>query len=52
MSVETAYVRPRYPGYIALQRSGGAPIIDHLRNSTTATQALEGVEELYRQSRL
>ncbi len=52
MSVETAYVRPRYPGYIALQRVGGEPIIDHLRNRTTATQALERVEELYRQSRL
>lgn len=49
-SVETAYVRPRYPGYIELQRAAGAPIIEFLRGGTTAVHALERVEGLYRKS--
>jgi multiple sugar transport system substrate-binding protein len=49
-SIETAYVRPRYPGYIALQRKAGLPIIDFLRGGITADRALEHVEQLYRRS--
>lgn len=49
-SIESAYVRPRYPGYIALQGSAGAPIAAFLRGEATAVQTLEAVEKLYRQS--
>lgn len=49
-SIESAYVRPRYPGYIALQRSAGVPIARFLRGETTAAQTLESVDRLYRQS--
>jgi multiple sugar transport system substrate-binding protein len=49
-SIESAYVRPRYPGYIALQRSAGAPIAGFLRGEATAGQTLERMDRLYRQS--
>jgi multiple sugar transport system substrate-binding protein len=49
-SIESAYVRPRYPGYIALQRSAGVPIAGFLRGEATAAQTLEIVDGLYRQS--
>jgi multiple sugar transport system substrate-binding protein len=50
-SIQTAYVRPRYAGYIALQRSAGLPIIDYLHKGITALQALQRIEQLYRESR-
>jgi multiple sugar transport system substrate-binding protein len=50
-SLLTAYVRPRYPGYLALQRSGGKPITEYLRHGTTPIKALESIEQLYRRSR-
>ncbi len=49
-SVESAYVRPRYPGYIALQRAGGVPITGFLRGEATAAQTLESLDDLYRRS--
>jgi multiple sugar transport system substrate-binding protein len=49
-SIESAYVRPRYPGYIALQGSAGVPIAGFLRGELTAAQTLEAVDKLYRQS--
>ena len=49
-SIQAAYVRPRYPGYIALQRSAGVPVIEYLRRQTTAIHALQQLEDLYRQS--
>ena len=49
-SLETAYVRPRYPGYIALQRNAGLHIIDFLRGGMAADRALDRMEQLYRQS--
>jgi multiple sugar transport system substrate-binding protein len=49
-SVQTAYQRPRYSGYIALQRSAGVPVIEYLRRQTTAVHALQQLEDLYRQS--
>lgn len=49
-SIQSAYVRPRYPGYIALQRAAGLPIAGFLRGETTAVQALECLDDLYRQS--
>jgi multiple sugar transport system substrate-binding protein len=49
-SMESAYIRPRYPGYIALQQSAGVPIADFLRGEATTAQTLGKVDSLYRQS--
>lgn len=49
-SVATAYVRPRYPGYVGLQRAAGLPIVEFLRGGATAVAALERVEQLYLKS--
>jgi multiple sugar transport system substrate-binding protein len=49
-SATTAYVRPRYPGYIALQHSAGLPIVEYLHQRITATQALQDLDRIYRKS--
>lgn len=49
-SVWTAYVRPRYAGYVELQRTAGALIIEFLRQEATVTATLEGLDTLYRRS--
>jgi multiple sugar transport system substrate-binding protein len=49
-SIESAYVRPRYPGYITLQRTAGVPIAAFLRGEATAAQTLDSMDSLYRQS--
>lgn len=49
-SIKTAYMRPRYPGYIALQLSAGLPIIEYLRNEATAANTLQYLDDLYQQS--
>ena len=49
-SIQTAYVRPRYSGYIRLQEQGGLPIIKYLRRNISATDALDTVDALYRAS--
>lgn len=49
--IETAFVRPRYPGYVALQRAAGFPIREHLRGNISAARALNQLDDLYRQSR-
>lgn len=49
-SIEAAYVRPRYPGYIALQRAAGVPIASFLLGESTPAQTLERMDNLYRQS--
>ena len=46
--IETAYVRPRYRGYIALQEQAGIPIAQYLRNGGDAAQVLEKVDDLFR----
>lgn len=51
-SLENAVMRPRYPGYIGLQGSGGQAIIEYLRNQTTAANALQRIDVLYRESLL
>jgi multiple sugar transport system substrate-binding protein len=50
VSIESAYVRPRYPGYIKLQQAAGVPIAAFLRGEATATRALDSMDSLYRQS--
>jgi multiple sugar transport system substrate-binding protein len=47
-SIETAYVRPRYPGYIALQRAGGEVVAAFLKYEITAVEALQRLDNLYR----
>jgi len=49
-SIETAYVRPRYPGYIALQRTGGEVVAAFLKHGITAAEALQRLDHLYRSS--
>ncbi len=49
-SILTASVRPRYAGYIALQRSAGMLIVEYLRHKVTAARTLQGLDNLYRQS--
>lgn len=49
-SMERAHVRPRFPGYIALQGAAGKPIGAFLRREITAARALKQIEELYRLS--
>jgi multiple sugar transport system substrate-binding protein len=48
--IESAYVRPRYAGYIALQRAGGFPIREYLRGNISADRAWQQLDNLYRQS--
>jgi multiple sugar transport system substrate-binding protein len=50
-TVDHAYVRPRYPGYIELQARAGNPIQDYLRGRTTPKTALETIDRLYRETK-
>jgi len=49
-SVETAYVRPRYRGYVGLQESGGDAIGEFCKHRCNARQTLEQINLLYRGS--
>ncbi len=49
-SIETAYVRPRYPGYVGLQEHAGEAIVECLRHHGNTHKALEQVDALYRAS--
>jgi multiple sugar transport system substrate-binding protein len=49
-SIETAIMRPRYPGYIALQGAAGMPIADYLRGKSTLRDVLEQLDRLYKSS--
>jgi multiple sugar transport system substrate-binding protein len=48
--MESAFVRPRYDGYVPLQGWAGQPITHYLRGEMTAEAALESIEARYRQS--
>ncbi len=47
-SIETAIVRPRYAGYIALQAAAGETIATHFRGELSMDQAVDQIEDLYR----
>jgi multiple sugar transport system substrate-binding protein len=47
-SIETAYVRPRYRGYVSLQESGGKEIVEFCRYRGDARHTLERLDALYR----
>lgn len=49
-TIETAYVRPRYRGYIHLQERAGLPIVQYLRDGGSPSQALDQIDSLYRAS--
>lgn len=49
-SIETAIVRPRYPGYIALQSAAGKALTACFHGELSVRQAVDQVEHLYRLS--
>jgi multiple sugar transport system substrate-binding protein len=52
-SVETAYLRPRYPGYVDFQARAGEPIVQYLRaGASSPAVVVETLNELYRQTRI
>jgi multiple sugar transport system substrate-binding protein len=50
-SIQAAQVRPRYAGYIQLQRSAGTEVAACLQGVLKPRQAIDRIEELYRRSR-
>jgi multiple sugar transport system substrate-binding protein len=48
--MESAFVRPRYDGYVPLQVPAGQMIARHLRSEMSAEAALETIDVQYRQS--
>jgi multiple sugar transport system substrate-binding protein len=49
-SIETAYVRPRYPCYVGLQERAGEAIVEYSKDHGNAQKALEQIDALYRLS--
>lgn len=49
--MDRAHVRPRYPGYIALQGSAGPLVVDYLRHGGATAPVLDRIDALYRRSR-
>ena len=49
-TVETAYVRPRYSGYVEFQAMAGVPIVEHLRIGGSSAEVVEELNELHRRS--
>lgn len=50
ISIETAYVRPRYKGYVGLQERAGEVITQHCRHHGQTRKTLEEIDALYRSS--
>lgn len=49
-SIETAYVRPRYPGYVGLQERAGEAIVEYCRHHGNTQKTIEEIDALYRAS--
>lgn len=49
-SVERAYVRPRYAGYVQLQEAAGIPIATYLQEGGNAESVLDQIDAMYRAS--
>lgn len=49
-SIETAYVRPRYKGYVGLQERAGETIAQFCKTHGNTRKALEEIDALYRSS--
>lgn len=50
-TLDRAFVRPRYSGYLHFQDRAGDPIHEFLRNGGSATRVLDTINAMYRQSR-
>jgi len=50
-TLDRAFIRPRYNGYVKFQDHAGDPIHAFLRHGGNAGQVLDNLNELYRQSR-
>ncbi len=50
ISIETAYVRPRYKGYVGLQERAGEVMAQHCRRHGQTRKTLEEIDALYRSS--
>ena len=48
--IDTAYVRPRYRGYIALQEQSGIPIAQYIREGGQAAEVLDKIDDSFRSS--
>jgi multiple sugar transport system substrate-binding protein len=49
-ALEAAYVRPRYPGFLAFQEQGGDIVHRHLRDDGDADAVLDALDAAYRAS--
>jgi len=49
-SIETAYVRPRYKGYVGLQERAGEAIAQYCKHHGNTRKTLEEINALYRSS--
>jgi multiple sugar transport system substrate-binding protein len=49
-SIETAYIRPRYPGYVNLQERAGKAVAEYCKQHGNTYQLLERIDTLYRSS--
>jgi multiple sugar transport system substrate-binding protein len=47
-SIEAACMRPRYPGYVALQEKAGLPIAEYLKEGGSAVHTIDRIDALYR----
>ena len=47
-----AYMRPRYNGYMYFQENGGAMVNEYLKDGGAARRALNGLNNLYRDSQI
>ena len=47
-SIESSYVRPRYPGYVALQESAGEAIVQYCKQGRSSRALLEQIDGHYR----
>jgi multiple sugar transport system substrate-binding protein len=50
-TMDNAYLRPRYNGFIDFQESAGKPLLRYLQGETDAKTALEQINRIYRDSR-
>jgi multiple sugar transport system substrate-binding protein len=46
-TMEGAWIRPRYPGYLAFQAAGGTLIEQHLRGALAEAELLDRLDELH-----
>jgi multiple sugar transport system substrate-binding protein len=49
-SIETAYVRPRYPGYVTLQEQAGEAVAEYCKQRGNTHELLTKIDGLYRSS--